>query len=458
MNNRLNILIKIYIAILFYATGFASLSYQVAWNKVLSQTVGSDFYSTTIIVSIFMLGLGLGGYIGGNFVKYLKTPIYVFFIAEIIISLFGFVSVDLLRSTPVLLQHILINTELYDGLAIDFIANLFILLLPTILMGSSLPIMANYYKNKITPGATVGFIYSVNIMGASIGAFVSGFYLIGTIGISSTVDIVSFINLCLSLFGLAIVLFVNRFRVVELMKGSGNLKRKLNRNYNNLTKPCLKGNKLLFTLSFFIGFIALAYEILYFRVFVYYLSANTYVFPVVLGNYLLLMMLGNYLAAQGLALKFKVKTMIYLAITGIVLTSPILFLVPDIISMLNMDTVQSVFDLQFRTFYGSLGFYYYLSISILLSAICMLPVVFISMFFPIIIEINSHNMADIGVNTGRVYLVQTYGNFVGALVTGFALFPVFGVVDLSKILVVTIFISSIFLLALNNQRERSGVA
>jgi MFS family permease len=50
---------------IFFASGFASLVYQVVWQKVLSQLIGVDTYSVTLIVSLFMLGLGFGGIVGG---------------------------------------------------------------------------------------------------------------------------------------------------------------------------------------------------------------------------------------------------------------------------------------------------------------------------------------------------------------------------------------------------------
>ena len=457
-----NFLSKIYVAIVFCVTGFVSLSYQVAWNKILSQTIGSDYYSTTIIVSIFMLGLGAGGYIGGAVVRYVKAPVYIFFIVEIIISLFGLISVDLLRIAPILLSHVQPGLEFDGSLIIDFAINLLILIVPITLMGVSLPIMADYYKNKLAPGAEVGMIYSLNIVGASVGAFISGFYLIGTIGIALTIDLASYLNLSLALFGLVVFLikdiekFLNLIVLLKSRGGRESIKDYSAKMFGVKERSVdiiyqLKKHKLLFLLTFLIGFIALAYEVLYFRVFIYYLSANTYVFPIVLSIYLLFMMFGNYIAAQGLALKFKVETIMLISITGIVLTSPFLFLVPDFIRVIDSSTVHSVFDLQFRTFYGALGFNYYVAISIIVTSICMIPVIFISMFFPVLIQLNSYNMPKVASNTGLIYLIQTYGNFTGAVVTGLILFPIVGVVTLSKLLIVMMFFVTIFLVYINQK-------
>ena len=51
---------------IFFLSGFSSLIYQVVWQKALSQIIGVDHISVTLIISLFMLGLGLGGAYGGK--------------------------------------------------------------------------------------------------------------------------------------------------------------------------------------------------------------------------------------------------------------------------------------------------------------------------------------------------------------------------------------------------------
>jgi hypothetical protein len=53
--------VHVAIAATFFASGSAALIYQVAWQRILTQLVRVDAYSVTMIVAIFMLGLGLGG-------------------------------------------------------------------------------------------------------------------------------------------------------------------------------------------------------------------------------------------------------------------------------------------------------------------------------------------------------------------------------------------------------------
>ena len=71
---------------LFFLSGFASLVYQVAWNKVLTQTVGSDHLSVALVVSIFMLGLGIGGHFGARITKKWSHSLIAFPIAASIVA------------------------------------------------------------------------------------------------------------------------------------------------------------------------------------------------------------------------------------------------------------------------------------------------------------------------------------------------------------------------------------
>ena len=45
--------------------GLPALIYQVTWQRVLTLYFGVDIYSTTVTVSTFMLGLGVGSLLGG---------------------------------------------------------------------------------------------------------------------------------------------------------------------------------------------------------------------------------------------------------------------------------------------------------------------------------------------------------------------------------------------------------
>src|SRR5947209_19389363 len=52
--------------LLFFVSGFPALLYQIVWERALFTLYGVNIESVTIIVTVFMLGLGLGSLAGGK--------------------------------------------------------------------------------------------------------------------------------------------------------------------------------------------------------------------------------------------------------------------------------------------------------------------------------------------------------------------------------------------------------
>src|SRR2546429_8646939 len=77
--------------VVFFASGFAALLYQVIWQRLLVFFSGADVYSVTLIVTTFMAGVWLGdvggGYMGDLFFK--RLNLVLFFAAEVAVLLFG---------------------------------------------------------------------------------------------------------------------------------------------------------------------------------------------------------------------------------------------------------------------------------------------------------------------------------------------------------------------------------
>ena len=55
-----------FLYLVFFVSGFAALVYQVVWQRALFAIYGVNIESVTIVVSAFMLGLGLGSFAGGK--------------------------------------------------------------------------------------------------------------------------------------------------------------------------------------------------------------------------------------------------------------------------------------------------------------------------------------------------------------------------------------------------------
>ncbi len=84
------------LAFIFFFSGFAALMYQVAWQRLLTVYYGVGSISITLIVSVYMFGLGLGALFGGFLAERSKNKIILYFIVELLIGCFGLISLPFL--------------------------------------------------------------------------------------------------------------------------------------------------------------------------------------------------------------------------------------------------------------------------------------------------------------------------------------------------------------------------
>ncbi|OGT37918.1 MAG: hypothetical protein A3F11_02790 [Gammaproteobacteria bacterium RIFCSPHIGHO2_12_FULL_37_14] len=105
--------IHVILFILFFVSGCSALIYQVIWQRMLFTAFGADLESITIIVSVFMFGLGVGGLCGGYLADtWSKRLLALYTLIELGIALFGFFSGNLLEYLgSVLLSHACANAS-----------------------------------------------------------------------------------------------------------------------------------------------------------------------------------------------------------------------------------------------------------------------------------------------------------------------------------------------------------
>src|SRR5687768_15010656 len=141
------------IGLSFFFSGAAALVYQVAWQRILALQSGVGIYSIAMIVAAFMVGLGLGSELGGR--QSLRVghrgALLVFVGLEAGIALFGACSGFLYYDVLYLRAPWLYAVPWRAGLA-HFLG----LLLPTLLMGMSLPFLARgMVRDTATASRTV---------------------------------------------------------------------------------------------------------------------------------------------------------------------------------------------------------------------------------------------------------------------------------------------------------------
>jgi predicted membrane-bound spermidine synthase len=173
---------------LFMISGTAALIYQICWQRLLFEGFGVDIESVTIVVSTFMLGLGLGALAGGEIAdRFPDRVIPMFAMIELATGTFGVCSPYLIRA----ISAATVNGSLATIAAVNF----GLLLIPTTLMGATLPILVTHvvrhYRNL---GVSVGVLYFANTLGAALGAGFTGFVALYHFGLTSTIYIAATLN------------------------------------------------------------------------------------------------------------------------------------------------------------------------------------------------------------------------------------------------------------------------
>src|SRR5580693_6787866 len=81
---------------LFLCSGMPALIYQIVWQRALFAIYGVNAESVAVVVSAFMLGLGLGSIAGGRLsARFPRYAIVIFGVAELGVAVFGLVSLRL---------------------------------------------------------------------------------------------------------------------------------------------------------------------------------------------------------------------------------------------------------------------------------------------------------------------------------------------------------------------------
>ena len=186
------------LAAIFFISGFSALIYQVCWQRLLFTGFGVDLTSVTIIISIFMVGLGMGAFYGGRMAdKFKENTIFIFCLIELLIGVFGFFSSKLI----ILLQDHFVYSSI---LKISFL-NFILLLFPTFLMGSTLPLLTSFFNRFLNNvGESIGVLYFYNTLGAGFGALGTGFIFFNYIGLSQTIYIAATLNMIVAISGFII--------------------------------------------------------------------------------------------------------------------------------------------------------------------------------------------------------------------------------------------------------------
>ena len=276
---------------LFFISGFCGLLYQIIWMRIAFSSFGIIMPVVSVVISVFMLGLSLGSWIGGKILPYLKnktkkSAILFYAMAEIIIGLGAFVVPRLFRSG----EHLLLplggmdSTEylLFSALALG------ISLLPWCLaMGVTFPFMMDYVRElKWRETTSFSFLYVANSLGAMFGIVITAVFLIEFLGFFDSLMVGAVLNFSIAAVCMGIGIKSSAKLDPDLPPDRQPISTNLHQE--------IASSKLTYLILFVTGFCSLAMEVSWVRGFTPVFGTTIYAFALILAIYLLATILGSY--------------------------------------------------------------------------------------------------------------------------------------------------------------------
>ncbi len=259
---------------LFFFSGFPALIYQLTWQRELFRIFGVNSESVTIVVSAFMLGLGLGSLAGGWISKQRGISLLPLLAAiEILTAAFGVVSLNVFEQVG----GLIVNWPLAAMAAV----NLLLVIVPTLLMGATLPILVSHLAQRSGQvGSAVGLLYYVNTMGAGAACLVCCAVLFPFFGMHSAVFTAVGINAAVAAGAMAAHAFHrNASRPSPAMPASREVAA-------SHARESVLDMRIVLPLAALGGFVSLSYEIFLFRTVSYASGSSATVFAVTLACFL----------------------------------------------------------------------------------------------------------------------------------------------------------------------------
>lgn len=373
---------------------------------------GVSIFAVSTVLAAFMAGLALGGYSFGHWIDRFRRPLLVFAALELGIGTFAAFFPKIFSGIGALYLYIYnsVSPSFYTYRFIQFVVAFLLLLVPTFLMGGTLPVLAKHCVRALSSlGWRVGSLYSVNNFGAVLGAFGAGFFLIRILGTSTTLQLAAAINLLIGL----VVFFLMRPFNEETASTKQSVKAE--EQESRYSKKIIRIVLWVFAIE---GFLSLAYQVLLVRVLAVFFEDAVYSFATLVVTFLCGLSIGSMIAARfvdrikKLLLVFGlIEAMIGVAILGLL---PVLKSIPLIMTILRHSLG--------ATWWG------YTSVEFLIAFIAMLiPTMLMGTTFPLVSKIYTLRLDKVGSRIGDVSALDTVGSIAGSIVAGFILIPLFGI-------------------------------
>jgi spermidine synthase len=416
----------------FFLSGASGLVLEMLWTRMLTLVFGSTTLAVSTVLTAFMGGLGLGSYLAGKFADRLKNPARAYALVEASVGLYALLVPWVISFYPGL------NRWLWSAFGdryallsvLRFVASAGLLIVPTTLMGATLPILARHFVRHPwelrRAGLRIGSLYAVNLFGAVTGSFFAGFVFLPSIGLRWTNVTAAAFNLTLA----AAILISRRFlpradpalhSMDELMETAAETGALTDGARAAALPPPIVMTPLArraalagFAVS---GATAMTLQVLWTRALAVLIGSSIFSFTLILLAFLVGLGLGSAVfgrISQRTAHPVRWLATLHLGIAAAVG-----------VSYLVTDKLPYVFTWLLES--SSFGVDTILVCQFILACIAVLPAtVLMGGVFPLTVRVAAARLDSVGRDVGSAYALNTVGAIVGSFLSGFVTLPLFG--------------------------------
>ncbi len=393
------------IGVCFVLSGATGLIYEVLWARMLGLVFGATTLAVSTVLAAFMGGLALGSALAGKLAQRIRKPLSTYGLMEIGIAVYALLVPFLFRWIDDL--YALIWQQFQPGYFTfslwRFLLSSIVLLVPTTLMGATLPVLAvALVRSSERDSNSVTRLYACNLAGAILGTLAAGFVLLPTLGVRMTIAVAAVLNVIVGV--IAIFLQRQTKARTDHEPNPANLE----------TNPVIPVSNFWYFAALASGFVTISAQVSWTRTLTMIIGSSTYAFSIVVALFLIGLAIGAWLIARkdrsqrlrSAILKVEAVTALSLLLSLYVLNQ-----IPGLLINLGL-------RLHVSSWAGLLA----LQI-VSATLLILVPAILMGMVMPLVLVWASSDRAGAVARVGRSYAVNTIGAIAGAFITGFILIP-----------------------------------
>lgn len=421
-------------------SGIASLTYQVVWVRLLGLSMGSTSASISTVLAAFFLGLALGSYLAERITRNRINDLMPYIVLEVVIGLSGLALLPILLNLDAIMAA---TPALGASIPNKFAVTTALLLIPTVCMGATFPVMASILiRRKDEVGVRVSQLYSLNTAGAVLGAALAGFFFVPNWGLDGAVYIAFSLNLLIVILAVYLNMKVELPPIETAASFEGSAS-----SASVAEEAPLRGRALM--VLFATGLVAIATEVGWTKYLSIFTGTTIYGFAAILTIFLIGIATGSWAIKSYLERMQRPELWMAFGLLllggSLLLTRAGLTWIPPVYQAINHFPVEA---------WLKHGVKYALVFLLLFP-----PTFLFGALFPLNLRLYCGNLQGVRARIGKAYAVNTVASIFGSIMAGFWIIPNYGTdVLLTVMAMVLLVLPFLFVPALRTQTARVAIA